>query len=51
MKKSEIKLENTKKLEGAVAFIEEKLSRELEISVDELRKKTIIITNSQVTIK
>ena len=40
-----------RKLQAVVSVLEEKLSRQLEISLDELRKKKIVITNSKITVK
>lgn len=42
---------NELKLAGHVASIEERLSRQLGITVEELRKKTVTIKNSKLSVK
>lgn len=42
---------NELKLAGHVASIEERLSRQLGITVEELRKKTVTLKNSKLSVK
>lgn len=39
------------KVDAAVRLLEEKLTRELDMSLEELRKATITIKNGEVTVK
>lgn len=42
---------STSKVDVAVRLLEEKLTREYEMSLEELRKATITIKNGEVTVK